>query len=334
MAGMRSDNPSMTSRLRPVSAGAPVVAVEFLDQQAALVLGEEAILLVSADGKSRRVAVHAGAILCAAGDRKRLLTGGDDGKVVETDVAGESRVVATDEKKRWIDQVALGPDGAVAWSAGKTAFASIKGEQRALDLPSAAGGLAFAPKGLRIAIAHYNGVSLWFPNVKAKPEFLEWKGSHLGVSFSPNGKFLVTTMQEPMLHGWRLADGKNMRMSGYAGRVRSLAWTADGEYLASGGADQLILWVFQGKDGPMGKEPRMLLPHSARLAVVACHPANDVVAAGFADGMILFARLSDGAEVLVRKPANAAVSGMAFSADGKLFAFGCEDGAAGMVDLG
>jgi WD40 repeat protein len=141
-------------------------------------------------------------------------------------------------------------------------------------------------------------------------------------------------MQEPMLHGWRLADGKNMRMSGYAGRVRSLAWTADGEYLATGGADQLILWVFQGKDGPMGKQPRMLLPHSARLGVVACHPASDVVAAGFADGMILFARLADGAEVLVRKPGDAPVSGMAFSTDGKLFAFGCENGEAGIVDLG
>ena len=137
-----------------------------------------------------------------------------------------------------------------------------------------------------------------------------------------------------MLHGWRLADAKNMRMSGYAARVRSLAWTHDGDYLATGGSDQLILWPFHGKDGPMGKEPKLLSPHSSRLAVVACHPKQDVVAAGFADGMVLLVRIDDAAEILVKKPGNAPVTAAAFSPDGKFFAFGCEDGEAGIVDLG
>ena len=75
----------------------------------------------------------------------------------------------------------------------------------------------------------------------------EWKGSHLGVTISPDGKFLVTCMQEPMLHGWRLADGKHMRMSGYSARVRSLSWTAGGDFLATSGSEQLILWPFEGR---------------------------------------------------------------------------------------
>ena len=100
-----------------------------------------------------------------------------------------------------------------------------KGEQRTFEAPSTVAGLAFAPKGFRLAIAHYNGVTLWFPNASAAPEKLEWKGSHLGVTVSPDGRFLVTTMQEPTLHGWRIADDKHMRMSGYSARVRSLSWT-------------------------------------------------------------------------------------------------------------
>ena len=59
------------------------------------------------------------------------------------------------------------------------------------------------PKGYRLALAHYNGVSLWFPNVEAAPTFLEWKGSHLDASSSPDGRFIVTSMQENALHGWR-----------------------------------------------------------------------------------------------------------------------------------
>ncbi len=327
---------SIAARTKPVAAGgATVVGLHFLGDKAAFVLGEEAILLAAADGSAQRIALHAGAILCAASDGKRLATGGDDGKVIVADAQGGHNEIASDERKRWIDQIALGPDNSIAWSAGKTAFVKTgKGELRSFDAVSSVGGLAFSPKGFRLAVAHYNGVSLWFPNAKTKPDLLTWKGSHLAVTFSPDGKFLVTAMQEPMLHGWRLTDAKNMRMSGYAARVRSLAWTHDGDWLATGGSDQLILWPFHGKDGPMGKEPKLLAPHSARLAVVAAHPKQDVVGAGFGDGMVLLARIDDAAEILVKKPGNAPVTALAFSPDGKSFAFGCEDGEAGLVDLG
>ncbi len=50
---------------------------------------------------------------------------------------------------------------------------------------------------------------------------------------APDGRFLVTTMQEPMLHGWRLIDRQHMRMSGYAARVTSLGWTTGGRWLAT-----------------------------------------------------------------------------------------------------
>lgn len=336
MTGTQSAS-SITARTRPVeTGGANVVGLHFLGQQAAFALGEEAIVLVAPDGGNKRLNLHAGAILCTGSDGKRLATGGDDGKVVVSDASGHSKEVASDERKRWIDHIALGPDGAIAWSAGKTAFVQTgKRELRSFDAASTVGGLAFAPRGFRLAVAHYNGVSLWFPNAaKTKPDLLTWKGSHLSVSFSPDGKFLVTTMQEPMLHGWRIADARNMRMSGYAARIRSMAWTADGDYLATGGSDQLILWPFHGKDGPMGKEPKLLSPHSSRLGMVACHPKQDVVAAGFADGMVLLVRIADAAEILVKKPGAAPVSAMAFSGDGKTFAFGCEDGEAGIVDLG
>ena len=247
---------------------------------------------------------------------------------------GESETLATDAKHRWIDRVALGPDGAVAWSAGKQAFVrNAKGEVKSLDLPSSAGGLAFSPKGLRVAIAHYGGVTLWFPNAQATPETFAWKGSHLDVAFSPDGRFLVTSMQEPMLHGWRLADAKDMRMSGYSAKVRSMAWTAGGKWLATSGSEQLILWPFQSKDGPMGKQPRMLAPYSKRAVAVACHPKQEIVAVGFEDGLIMLCRIDDGAEILAKKPGAAPVSALAWSADGAKLAFGTEDGEAGIADL-
>ena len=84
--------------------------------------GGGASTLVAADGETAPVDLHGGGILCAASDGKRIVTGGDDGKVVALDAKGEIDTLATDAKRRWIDNVALHPDGAFAWSAGKTAF--------------------------------------------------------------------------------------------------------------------------------------------------------------------------------------------------------------------
>jgi WD40 repeat protein len=325
---------SLTDRLTPVAIGAAVTSVHFLGDRAAFVGAEESVSLVDAEGAVSKVATHGGGILCAVSDGERLITGGDDGKVAALDAKGKVAQLAVDAKHRWIDNVAVHPDGAFAWSAGKTAFVkSGKGEEKAFDAPSTVGGLAFAPKGLRLAIAHYSGVTLWFPNMAAKPEFLEWAGSHLGVTFSPDNKFLVTTMHEPALHGWRLADNRHMRMSGYPGRVRSMSWSAGGKFLATSGADTVIMWPFASKDGPMGKEPAMLAPMRSRVTVVACHPKQDILACGYEDGTVLMVRLNDGAEILLRRPGSSPTTALAWNAKGTLLALSDEEGDAGIFPL-
>jgi WD40 repeat protein len=338
MAASGNDTVSVVERTRPIAIKGGIVAAHFLGRIAAFVLGEAAIVLVAPDGEPRRVATHDGAILDTIADGGRVISAGDDGKIVATGADGASSVLARDPQHRWIDHLALGPDGVVAWSAGKTAYVHVKGEAkepRAFAAPSTVGGLAFFPKGFRLAIAHYNGATLWFPNASgATPEKLEWKGSHLGVTVSPDGRFLVTTMQEPMLHGWRLMDRQHMRMSGYATRVMSLSWSAGGDWLATSGAAQLVLWPFQGKDGPMGKTPRLLTPSGHRIDVVACHPRTGVVAAGYDNGLVLLARIEDGAEILAKKPGDAPVTALAWSGDGGLLAWGAESGEAGLVNLG
>src|ERR1700758_1465096 len=313
--GERPSIVSLTDRVKPVALGGAVTSVHFLGDRAAFVGAEESVSMVDAEGAILKIATHGGGILCAVSDGKRLITGGDDGKVVALNAKGEVTQLAVDAKRRWIDNVAVHRDGAFAWSAGKTAFVkSGKGEEKTFDMPSTVGGLAFAPKGLRVAVAHYGGVTLWFPNMAAKPEFLEWAGSHLGVVFSPDNKFLVTAMHEPAMHGWRLADNRHMRMSGYPGRVRSMSWSAGGKGLATSGADMVIMWPFASKDGPMGKEPAMLAPLKARVTAVACHPDQAILVAGYRDGTVLMVRMADGAEILVHRNGGAPIAGLAWSA--------------------
>jgi WD40 repeat protein len=325
--------PSLAGRVRRIETGGTIVGVHVLGHTPVFVLGEEALLFAPDDGE-RKVNAHAGGILASASDGKRIVTGGDDGRLVATIASGETQELAADEKKRWIDQVALGPDGAVAFSAGKIAnVITGKGERRTFEAPSTVAGLAFAPKGFRLALAHYNGVTFWFPNASAKPDVFEWKGSHLGVTISPDGRFLVTAMQEPTLHGWRVVDSKHMRMSGYSARVRSLSWSADGAFLATSGSEQLILWPFDGKDGPMGRQPTLLAQREARCVQVACHPKQAVAAVGYADGTVWLVRLEDGAVIEVRAADGQPITALGWSADGQVLSYGTENGEAGVLVL-
>jgi WD40 domain-containing protein len=327
--------PSLAQHVIPIDAGAHVTGAAWLGETAAFALGDGGVLLAK-DGVAHRVSAHPdGAILAAASDGERLVTGGDDGRIAVTGPDGSTRTLA-ETKGAWIDALALHPGGAVAWSAGKRVTArDDKGRDKTFEAPSTVRGLCFAPKGYRLAAAHYNGATLWFPNLETKPEFLEWKGSHLDVTWSPDGRFVVTSMQENALHGWRLQpDRGTMRMSGYPAKTRSLSWSHDGKWLATSGAEAVIVWPFESKEGPMGKPPRECGVRPAKATRVAFHPRTYVLAAGYEDGFILLIRLTDASELLVRPAvAGNGITAFAWDKGGQRLAFGGADGQAGVLTL-
>lgn len=279
--------------------------------------------------------VHDG-LLCATVDQtgKALLTGGEDGKVRRS--GGENEVETVHEiPRKWISSVAAGPQGVVSFATGKTAYVKLAdGKIKQFDHPRSVEGLAFAPKGLRFGVARYNGVTLHFPGTEGKPVELEWAGAHTGVTFSPNGEFLVTTMQENALHGWKLSDGRHMRMTGYPAKIKSFSWSPKGRWLASSGAPAAIIWPFQGKDGPMGKPPLELGTRgNTMVTAVAFHPSEEIVAIGYADGMVLAARVGDQKEIALRREGKGAISTMTWDKDERRLAFGTETGDCGVIDI-
>src|SRR5918998_3076926 len=154
---MNQPTPSLAQSVAPVAAGVHVTGLGWLGQTAAFALADGAVLLAK-NGETHRIAAHPdGAVLVAASDGQRLLTGGDDGRVAVTGADGSTRTLA-ETKGAWIDALALHPGGAFAYSAGKRVFArDDKGREKRLEAPSTVRGLCFAPKGYRLAAAHYNG---------------------------------------------------------------------------------------------------------------------------------------------------------------------------------
>lgn len=289
---------------------------------------------VSFGGETARQ-VHDGGILCAAGFDGGIATGGDDGFVKLTKADGTVLDIA-ELPGKWIEKITASDGAGIAFATGRTAHVArpLKGVIRTMQHDSTVQHLTFDPKGKRLACAHYNGVSLWWVNSDAsKPLTLGWKGAHTLVTWSPDGKFVMSAMQENSLHGWRLADLADMRMGGYPSKTKSMAWADKGKYLATSGAEAVILWPFTDKNGPMGKSGLQRFGLGALCTAVAAHPRQGVIAAGFADGAVLLFRTDDEQEILVAGRAESPVSAIAFSHDGTQLGFGREDGTAGLLHL-
>ena len=285
------------------------------------------------------VTAHAGAILSAclhpAGG---VLSGGDDGKLVWT--RGELATTLLTVPGRWIDAVAASPaSGLIAAAAGREVHvldSADRGFSRVFTHEKSVADIAFDPKGRRLASATYNGAWLWYAKIaEQKPQILKWAGSHVALAWSPDGKFLMSSMQESQLHGWRVADDKNLKMGGYPAKVKSLAFLAKGQMLATSGANGAVIWPFAGATGPLGKQAAEIgFDQAAMVVKVAASPQGSVVAAGLDDGRIWVCDLRDQKTDMLKADKGPPISALALSPDSTRLAWGDEDGGAGVLLTG
>jgi WD40 repeat protein len=284
---------------------------------------------------------HDGGVLALAPhpSGRGFISSGDDGAVMLTaEDASTSKFASFGGK--WVEKLAVYGDGKktelVACGVGKKLILlDGKGQTlKTVEHPSTVTGIAFDAKGKRMAASHYNGASIWFVASKTdNPRVLDWKGSHIGVTFNPDGDHIVTAMQENALHGWRLTDGQNMRMAGYPAKTASLSFTRNGKWLASSGAESIVLWPFFG-GGPMGKAPTELAGGDGVICTALdTHPAQEAVAAGFNDGLVVMADINSARILPIAAPGRGAVTAMAWNGNGTHLAFGTDTGFCAVVDF-
>ncbi len=335
----------LNSRGTSYDLDAYVVAARFSrdSRRVGYALGDGTVRLATVGDPAEwaTVTVHDGAILAFAADPAGdgFISGGDDGKLNRIAADGSVSTIASFGMK-WVEHVAsFALDkgrGLIAASAGKVVRLFDQSGQLLKELthPTSVTGLVFDGKGKRVGVSHYNGASLWFVAAKTDtPRKLEWKGSHTGILIHPEGEAVVTAMQENALHGWKLPDGQHMRMSGYPAKTASLSFSRTGKWMASSGADAMVIWPFFG-GGPMGKAPLELAGGDGIICTqVACHPKEEIVAGGFTDGLVVVADINSSRILPVVPPGHGTVSTLAWSADGTQLATGSEAGFAALVDF-
>ena len=312
-----------------VKTGAPVTGAVTINGSVAACFGDGSVRFFNSENPPITIKAHRGVVLSLASDNDHLFTGGDDGRFLRLTTTGEIEEIANFDT-RWVDCVAAGYR-THACSAGHKVFVWSDGQPRSTELEhsSTIGGLAFDAKGERLAVSHYGGVTIWEKKKSRwKRSRLVWKGSHNATTFSPDGKYLVTAMQENCLHGWRIRDKANLSMDGYPAKIKSFAWVGATPYLVTSGAHEAICWPFDGKDGPMNRRPLCVADGGEHLATcVQSLPVEHAVVSGFKDGSVRLAELDEQKNaILLRGATGIEVTALAVTASGSHILIGDQEG--------
>jgi WD40 repeat protein len=268
---------------------APGVGCFWLNEVPVFAFGDGTLLV-----NSKKHTPHDGGIVSIANSASgnRVLTAGEDGRIVSTDEAGASSLVF-DRQGAWLDTLLPHPNGkAVAVCCGRDVLLldtqtpnSIIATFKPARPPNS---LAFSGDGSRLAIGHSGGVSLFETAVSSAPEYeLPCSGGPISVALDPSGSFLFAGLAEPALAGWRLTDGQGFRMGGYPGKPKQLVFQTDGKALLTSGGPALLVWPMVGKDGiklsgPMGQAAGVYRPRLGLATAIACYGSKAVV--GWSDG--------------------------------------------------
>jgi WD40 repeat protein len=231
----------------------------------------------------------------------------------------------------WVEQLAWAPAGGwLAVAAGRRLRlwqAATGVVHESTDHRSTVTALAWRADGQRVASACYAGAEVWAVATGQHVETLPWNTSLISLAWSPDSRWLVGGTQEQSVQIWELPfkPGNELAMSGYAAKVRELAWHHSGRYLATGGGEQVMVWDCAGK-GPAGSTPRILEGHLGRVNALDYQCAGHLLASGAQDACVLLWNAGKSGNALRQFKLPAAVTEVRWSPDGKRVAIGCRDG--------
>ncbi|HJT78399.1 MAG TPA: WD40 repeat domain-containing protein, partial [Gemmataceae bacterium] len=273
-----------------------------------------------------RVAAYAVAF---APDGRTLAAGYDDGTIRLWDPATGKEVRRWHPPAEKVYAIAFSPDGKVIASGGpdgKVYLWEVATGKRRLVIGSAAGGgtrcLAFAPDGATVAAAGPGlgkTIGLWDTTTgKAVRQLPGGREGAEGIAFSRDGRRLASAGRDGTLRLLDVATARAIWELPNKCHRGALAFSPDGEALATSYGDVLVL------DAATGKQVRRL-PGPGGANALSFSPDGRTLAAGYESGTIALWDPATGKN-RVPLPGHLERAGsIAFAPDGKTVATGSDD---------
>lgn len=258
-----------------------------------------------------------------------LATSGADGQVRLWETGSGDAMATLDAGDKWVERVQWSSDGSLlAAAAGKQVRIWNLDLRVVRDFPkhrATVTDLRWQPGANVLCATSYGGVTLLDPNEEKPVRQFSWQGSSLVARWSPDGKYIATGDQDSTVHFWMVRTGKDLQMSGYANKVRELAWDSGSRFLATGGGNEAAVWDCSGK-GPSNSKPIILPGHERRISAVAFQHRGRLLATGGDDGRVVV--WEPGAKKLLKGATQLSqpITHLAWSADDRDILVGGADG--------
>ncbi len=167
----------------------------------------------------------------------------------------------------------------------------------------------------------------------APPRSIDCEGEVTEMSWQKSGAHLACACADDSLCIVDVAAGKSQRVEGFPSPVQNAAFSEHGNALVASGAFRLVGW--DAKDLPQNDEPGTPLttgkPGFVVLNVIAAHPERNIVATGYASGLVTLASVGTQQDMMLHQERDTEVSSLCWSKTGEHLVIGFTSGAAAMV---
>jgi WD40 repeat protein len=236
---------------------------------------------------SAPVAAHAGGACAVAYSVEGVLaSAGEDGRV------GIAPLPPQPVGAGWVEILSWSPDGALlATAVGQrvqiwTAAGALVAESA--PLPATVECVAWSPDGTRLAAGGHGGVTLMDREGDLIGDRIEWVGVVLSVAWAPDGRRVACGMQDCTAWVWDLEAMQAATMTGFARKIRELAWSPDGRWLITGGGTVPVAWHFEGEPlGFQAAEQIELRGHEKATVWAGFQPGGALLATAAEDGVLI-----------------------------------------------
>lgn len=230
-----------------------------------------------------------------------------------------------------ITVLAASPDGkTVAYACGMQAYISAAGEDAHRILPAASpvGALAFSPDGQTLAVGYASGISRWSVQELDQPPLESpLTGTPASLTWHPDGSWMTVSTVD----SFYLIDTQRnhaIRRDHFPAPPRSAVFSRITNTVVASGAYRVAAWDLADGEAVLTGKPGLVL-----VSAVATCPNRNLVAVGYANGLLSLAEIGQPSEILLREDTGAAITAMAWSPNGTYLALAGSDGSAALVEF-